>query len=168
MEPLIPLIWTSGDGFRSQSGKPYSHLAEAYVLHIPWDSPLLWHLPTSSWLGQSIPHTCEQVLVGLENRMYRAADNRLDLIFCLKRKMSKSKWSRWSPGLDLNSRKIDFIKIVSPLIEINIRKFHFLGRGEFSGFSVFSKFWCRSINLTPLEAPLIRNRNLNDNNTSVN
>ena len=34
MGPLIPLFWTSGDvssGFQSQSGQPYSHLAEAYV-----------------------------------------------------------------------------------------------------------------------------------------
>ena len=36
--PLIPLFRTSGDvssGFQSQSGQPYSHLAEVYVLHIP-------------------------------------------------------------------------------------------------------------------------------------
>ena len=36
--PLIPLFWTCGDvssGFQSQSGQPYSSLAEAYVLHIP-------------------------------------------------------------------------------------------------------------------------------------
>ena len=40
--------WTSGNvssGFQSQSGQPYSSLAEAYVLHVPWDSPLVWHLP---------------------------------------------------------------------------------------------------------------------------
>ena len=32
--PLIPLFWTFGDifsRFQSQSGKPYSHLAEVYV-----------------------------------------------------------------------------------------------------------------------------------------
>ena len=36
--PLIPPFWTSGDvssGFQSQSGKPYLHLTEAYMLHIP-------------------------------------------------------------------------------------------------------------------------------------
>ena len=36
--PLIPLFWTSGDvssGFQSQSGQPYSCLAEAYMLHLP-------------------------------------------------------------------------------------------------------------------------------------
>ena len=35
--PLIPLFQTSGDvssGFQSQSGQPYSSLAEAYVLHL--------------------------------------------------------------------------------------------------------------------------------------
>ena len=50
MGPLIPLFWTPGDvssGFQSQSGQPYSNLAEVYILHIPWDSPLVWHLPTS-------------------------------------------------------------------------------------------------------------------------
>ena len=34
---LIPLFWASGDvssGFQSQSGQPYSHLAEAYVLDL--------------------------------------------------------------------------------------------------------------------------------------
>ena len=34
---LIPLFWTSGDvssGLQSQSGQPYLHLAQAYVLHI--------------------------------------------------------------------------------------------------------------------------------------
>ena len=35
--PLMRLYWTSGDvssGFQSQSGQPYSHLAETYILHI--------------------------------------------------------------------------------------------------------------------------------------
>ena len=33
----MPLFWTSGDisEFQSQSWKPYSHLAEAYVFHFP-------------------------------------------------------------------------------------------------------------------------------------
>ena len=37
MGPLIPVFWTSDDisGFQSQSGQPYSHLVEAYMLHIP-------------------------------------------------------------------------------------------------------------------------------------
>ena len=34
-------------GFQSQSGQPYLSLAEAYVLHVPWDSPLVQHLLTS-------------------------------------------------------------------------------------------------------------------------
>ena len=35
--PLISLLWTSGyiSRFPSQSGQPYLHLVEAYVLHIP-------------------------------------------------------------------------------------------------------------------------------------
>ena len=38
MGPLTTLFWTRGDvssGFQSQSGQPYLHLVEAYVLHIP-------------------------------------------------------------------------------------------------------------------------------------
>ena len=38
VEPLIPLFWTYGDvfsGFQSQSGQPYLHLVEVYVLHVP-------------------------------------------------------------------------------------------------------------------------------------
>ena len=44
---MILLFWTSGDvssGFQSQNGQPYSHLAWAYVIYIPWDSPLVRHL----------------------------------------------------------------------------------------------------------------------------
>ena len=81
MGPLIPLFWSSGDissRFPSQSGQPYSHLAEAYVLHVLWDSPLVWHLPTSWWpawqLSCSLPHTCKQALVGLKTRIYCAVD----------------------------------------------------------------------------------------------
>ena len=38
------LFCTSGDvssGFQSQSGMPYSHLAEAHVMNVPKDSPLV-------------------------------------------------------------------------------------------------------------------------------
>ena len=44
-----PCFWTSGDisGFQIQSGQPYLHFAEVYMLHVPWDSPLVWHLLTS-------------------------------------------------------------------------------------------------------------------------
>ena len=82
--PLIPLFWTSGDissfGFQSQSGQPYSHLVEACMLHVPWDSPLVWHLPTSwqpAWQPNwSLLHrsTCEQALVGLTTGTYCTAD----------------------------------------------------------------------------------------------
>ena len=40
MGPLISLFLTSSDvssGFQSQSGQPYSRLAEAYVLHVTSD-----------------------------------------------------------------------------------------------------------------------------------
>ena len=48
--PLILLFWTSGDvssGFQNQSGQPYLHLVEVYVLHVPEISPLVPHLQTS-------------------------------------------------------------------------------------------------------------------------
>ena len=41
---LIILFWTSDDifsGLKSQSGQPYSHLAEEYVTYVPWDSSLM-------------------------------------------------------------------------------------------------------------------------------
>ena len=41
--PLIPLFCASGDvssGFQSKSGQPYSHLAEVYILPVPWDTCL--------------------------------------------------------------------------------------------------------------------------------
>ena len=53
MGPLIPLFRTSGDvssGFQSQTGQPYSHLVEVYVLHVPRNSPMVQHLLTS-WLS---------------------------------------------------------------------------------------------------------------------
>ena len=75
--PCFGLLVTSPAWFQRQSGQPYSHLAEVYMLHIPWDSPLVWHLLTSWWsvwqLSQSLPHTSKQALVGLKTRTYHAA-----------------------------------------------------------------------------------------------
>ena len=48
--PLVPLFWISGNassGF--QSGLCLIHIAEANVMYIPKDPPLLLHVP-SSWL----------------------------------------------------------------------------------------------------------------------
>ena len=48
--PLVPLFWISGDissGFQSQSGFCLIPIAEANVMYIPWDPPLVLHLPTS-------------------------------------------------------------------------------------------------------------------------
>ena len=59
--------WTSGDvssGFQSQSGQPYLHLAEVYVIYVLRDSPLVWHLLTS-WLPAShFPHMHVSAEVG--------------------------------------------------------------------------------------------------------
>ena len=61
MEPLIPLFRISGDvssGFESQSGQPYLHLAEAYVMYVHWDSPLVQHLLTTwqpAWQLVKVP-----------------------------------------------------------------------------------------------------------------
>ena len=89
--PLIPLFWISGDvpyGFQSQSGQPYFPLAEVYVFHVPWDLPLVQHLPTSwqpAWLpNQSLPHTCDQALVGPEREtisLHRPFSSYLDSIY---------------------------------------------------------------------------------------
>ena len=54
MGPLIRLFWTSGDvssGFQSQSGQPYSCLAEAYVLHVPEIGAPFWEIldPTQEY-----------------------------------------------------------------------------------------------------------------------
>ena len=85
MGPLIPLFWTSGDvfsGFQSLSGQPYLHFVQAYMLHVPWDLPLVPHLLISWWPAwqpsHSHPHTCEQALVGLETGIYHAPSGRPD------------------------------------------------------------------------------------------
>ena len=69
-----PCFWTSGDfssGFQSQSEQPYLHLAEVYMLYIPWDSPLVQHLSTSC---QSWWPACENALVVLKTGTYHATD----------------------------------------------------------------------------------------------
>ena len=70
MRPLIPLIWTSGNvssGFQSQSGQPYLHLTEAYMLHVLWDLPLGgWHV------SQAVPfHMPARRHMGVETGIYR-------------------------------------------------------------------------------------------------
>ena len=71
-------IWWHLFWVQSQSGQPYLHLVETYVLHVPWDSTLVWHLLTSwqpIWqLSRSLPHTCELALVRFETGTYGAAD----------------------------------------------------------------------------------------------
>ena len=45
--PLVPLFWISGyvfSGFQSQSGFCLIHIAEANVMYIPWDPPLVLHI----------------------------------------------------------------------------------------------------------------------------
>ena len=56
-------FWTSSDVssvFQSQSEQPYSYLAEAYMLHVLWESPLVQHLLISWWPAwqprHSFPH----------------------------------------------------------------------------------------------------------------
>ena len=63
--PLIPLFWISGgfsSGFQSQSGQSYSHLVDVYVMYIPSNSLLVWHMLTSWWPAWqpscSHPRTC--------------------------------------------------------------------------------------------------------------
>ena len=60
--PLVPLFWISGDvssGVKSQSGFCFIHFfAEANVMYIPRDPPLVLHLLTSWWpvCSWSCPH----------------------------------------------------------------------------------------------------------------
>ena len=77
---MIPLICTSGDvssGFQSQSGQPYLSLTEVYMLHVPRDSPLVWHLLTSWWPAWqpscSFPRNCDQTLMRLKTGIYHAS-----------------------------------------------------------------------------------------------
>ena len=52
-------FWWLSSGFQSQRGQPYSHLVEVYVLHVPWDSPLVRHLPTSWRLEMYLIERCK-------------------------------------------------------------------------------------------------------------
>ena len=61
--PLVPLVWISSDvssGFQSQSGFCLiCFFAEANVMYIPWDPPLVLHMcqPLGSQQhSQSLPH----------------------------------------------------------------------------------------------------------------
>ena len=47
--PHVPLRSTTASGLQSQIRHLYSHLAEAYVMYVPWDLPLMQHLLTSWW-----------------------------------------------------------------------------------------------------------------------
>ena len=50
--PLVPLFWISGDissGFQSQSGFCLIRIAEANVMYIPWDPPLVLHVANLLW-----------------------------------------------------------------------------------------------------------------------
>ena len=75
---LKPLFLSSGDvcpGFQSQGALPHLHVCHPHATESS-DSPLVWHL-LKSWqpalqLSHSHPHTCKQVLVGLETRIYFA------------------------------------------------------------------------------------------------
>ena len=61
--PLVPLFWISGDvssGFQSQSGC-LIRIVEANVMYVPWDPPLVLHLPTSWWLAHS--RSCPHILL---------------------------------------------------------------------------------------------------------
>ena len=66
--PLVPLFWISGDvssRFQSQSGFCLICFS-ANVIYIPWDSPLVLHMPTSLWLASQVtsPHALAEVGLG--------------------------------------------------------------------------------------------------------
>ena len=92
--PFISLFWTSGD----VSSEFYLCLAEAYVLHVPWDSPLVQHQLTSWWPAWQpscfLPRTCEQALVGLKTGTYFAATHSV--------RPGRCSTDRTMPAWDLN------------------------------------------------------------------
>ena len=67
---LIPLFWTSGDvysGFQSQSGHPYSSLAEVFVLHVHLWCDTCWPLGGQQG-SRAISSTYLQGIGGTQNR----------------------------------------------------------------------------------------------------
>ena len=70
------LVMSFSSGFQTLSRQPYSHLVEAYVMHVPSYSPLVRHLLTSwrpAWQPScSLPHIFEQPLVGFKSSIYSA------------------------------------------------------------------------------------------------
>ena len=77
---LIHLFYTSDDVFRVSKPKwtvLFVFGRGIHLIHVPWDSPLVWHLLTS-WqpalqLDHYLTHKWEQALVRLETVAYRAA-----------------------------------------------------------------------------------------------
>ena len=72
--PCFGLLVTSPLGFKARVGSLIHALADVYVLHIPWYSPMVLHLLTfcgPAWQpSHSLPHTCEQTMAGLETGIY--------------------------------------------------------------------------------------------------
>ena len=59
---------TSPLGFKARVGYALFTFAEANVMHIPWDPPLMLHLPTSwqpVWQPITCTHACVEVGIGL-------------------------------------------------------------------------------------------------------
>ena len=56
--PVLDFWWRLLWGSKPEWVLPYSLFAEANVMYIPWDPPLVLHLPTSWWpvCSQSCPH----------------------------------------------------------------------------------------------------------------
>ena len=64
--PLVPLFWISGDvssGFQSQSGFCLIRIAEANVMYIPRDPPLVLQLPTSWRPAKPILHEISTIKI---------------------------------------------------------------------------------------------------------
>ena len=75
--PYFGLLVTSPLGFTARVGSALFELSGGIpvMLHVPWDSPLVWHLLTlaaSMAAEPSLPHICK-ALVGLETRSYHFA-----------------------------------------------------------------------------------------------
>ena len=135
MGPLIPLFWTFGDissGCQSQSGWPSLYLSEAYIMNIPWVSPLVWHLSTSGWPAWQlviVPHMHVLGEVGCQIGL-TTRPQRICCLFCQFSSIQQGSWHQRvsSPlhldsGEQINSLSNDDLKCL-PLENRKLRNLH--------------------------------------------
>ena len=77
--PCFALLVMSPLSFKARVGNLICTWHLAYVLHVSWDAPLVWHLPISwqpAWLASSsLPQTCDQIFVGTPESTGKCSTN---------------------------------------------------------------------------------------------